>query len=228
MYSANPKPVWIEGSFVVGNNGTIPGPNTLPTTGISGNIVTSSTAIIGAGIAGVVKVATGQYQIKLNDNYNRLLDFQSFILSPTSGAGPVTDGSLTIGTAYQIVWPSTSTNWVTLGFPSNVTPVYGAPFVATSGASNGPLGSSGVTAPGNGTVIPIKTSGVYAVEVLPNPNLELGPVGTNQAVAGAIVNIQTLGSSNTPVSPTSGTVIRFNMTLRNSSLLLNNETLSNY
>lgn len=210
---------YVEGSFKVGASGAI----------------APSTGIVGSGVNTVTKTGTGQYQILLQDNFNRLLgaDFNTF--SPTSAAGVITDGSLVIGNPYQIVFASTSTNWYTLGLPTGLIPTAGMPFVATSGASNGPLGSSGVTAPGNGTVVRIGNSGIQAIETLPNPNTIMtssnqnGPLGVaNIASQGAYVMFQTLNGSGVPTSPTSGTVIRFNLFLRNSSLLGTNETPTNY
>jgi hypothetical protein len=228
LYSPNPQMIFIEGSFAVGG---------------SSGAVAPSTAVLGRGVQSVTKKGVGQYVIQFSDNYNRLLDFQAVVLSPTSGA-LVTDGSLALGKPYQIVWPSTSTNWQTLGLPAGLTATYGMPFVSTSGASNGPLGSSGVTAAGNGTVIPIVPSGIGSIEVLPNPNTSLYPNLTATSASGtqgAYVFIQTLGQATSgvsgvtanqvgtvPTAPTSGSVIRFNTIFRNSSLVLNNELPTNY
>lgn len=228
LYSPNPQMVFVEGSFTIaGSSGT----------------VAPSTAVLGRGVQSVSKVGLGQYKIQFTDNYNRLLSFQADPIGPTSGA-VVTDGSLALGKAYQIIWPSTSTNWQTLGLPTGVTATYGAPFVATSGASNGPSGSSGATAAGNGTVVPIVPSGVGSVEILGNPNTLLYPVlGPSSSVGtqGAYVYMQTLGAASSgmsgvtaaqlgpvPIAPTSGSVIRFNALFRNSNLVLNNETATNY
>jgi hypothetical protein len=210
---------YVEGSFTIGASGA----------------VAPSTAIVGSGVLGVTKTGTGQYQVQLQDNFNRLLGFDVNPFSPTSAAGPITDGSLVIGNPYQIVFASTSTNWYTLGLPKGVIPTAGMPFVATSGASNGPLGSSGVTAAGNGTVIRIGNSGIASCETLPNPNTILfsnnanGPLGSSSIPPqGGFIMFQTLNGSGVPTSPTSGTVLRFNAFLRNSSLLGTNETPGNF
>lgn len=206
--SLNPNLVFIEGSFQVGASGA----------------VAPSSGIVGAGNQVVTKVGTGSYRIQLQDPYNRIVGFNSIVIPPSSAAGATTDGSLTVGSPYQIIFPSTSTKWTDLGLPFGVTPTLGQPFVATSGASAGPLGSSGVTAAGNGTVAAITLSNVQDVQLLPNPNLEL-----QSSTAGSYFFIQTMGSSAyIPVQPTSGTVIRYNMWLRNSNLLLKGETSTNY
>lgn len=199
LYSANPMLTFIEGSFKVGASGN----------------VAPSTGVLGSGVSSVTKTGTGQYEIQLTDNYNRFLGLLPTLISPTSAAGLVTDGSLVVGLPYQIVFASTSTNWQTLGLQAGVTAAAGMPFVAASGASGG-----------NGTVVAIGQTGVNSVEVLPNPNTLLGPL-TTQA-QGATVNIQTLNGSGVAVNPTSGSVIRFGIFLRNSSLLGTNETSSNY
>ncbi len=220
LYSNNPMLTFIEGSFAVQGSGTV-----FPSTGAVG-----TSGVIGSGCQSVIKTGTGQYQIQLTDNFYRLLDFQALPISPTSGGAVVSDGSLVVGKPYQIMFASTSTNWQTLGLPKGITPAIGQPFVASSGASNGPSGSSGATAAGNGTVLAVGLSGVTQIELLPNPNLVLSssPPASYVSTQGAYINIQTLGTSNTLASPSSGTVIRFNLTLRNSSLLGSNETSTNY
>lgn len=208
LFSLNPKLIFIEGSFKIGASGA----------------VSPSTASLGAGTQGITKAATGQYRIQLQDPYNRLVGFESAIFPPTTADGFTTDGSLTVGQPYQVLFPSTSTKWTDLGLPLGLTPTQGQPFVATSGASAGPLGSSGVTAAGNGTVLPIISANVQDIQMLPNPNLEL-----QSTTAGSYFFIQTLGSSAyIPVQPTSGTVIRYNLFLRDSNLLGKGETSTNY
>lgn len=208
LFTPNPKLTFLEGSFRIGASGA----------------VAPTTASLGAGSQNVTKVGTGSYLLQLQDKYNRVLGVTSTIFPPTSAAGSTTDGSLTVGNAYQILFASTSTNWVTLGLPSGVTATQGQPFVASSGASNGPLGSSGVTAAGNGTVLALINPNISGVQVLPNPNLEL-----MSTTAGSYIFMQTMGTSAyIPTQPTSGTVIRYNVFLRDSNLLLKGETSTNY
>ncbi len=207
LYSLNTNPVFIEGSFTVAASGA----------------VSPSSGIVGGGTQAVTRVGTGSYRIQLQDDYNRVLGFNAMALPGSSGAGPVTDGSLSIGTAYQVVFASSSTKWTDLGLPAGVTVIPGMPFVATSGASAGPLGSSGVSAAGNGVVIPLRAPGVSAVQLLPNYNTQLV-----SSTAGAYLFMQTLNSSLVAADPTSGTVVRYNIMLRNSSVLGKGETSSNY
>lgn len=221
LYSFDPKLSYIEGSFSIAASGAVGVSN-----GVVGLLSTSGSSYVGRGIAGVVKQATGQYQINLTDKWSRFVGGNFDAISPTSAAGSIQDGSIPTGKPYMILFPSTSTNWYTLGLPTGFTPAYGMPFVASSGASNGPSGSSGATAAGNGTVIPIITSGVTSIEMIPNMNTMLQG---NSSSAATVLNIQTLGTSaNIPASPTSGTVIRFNLFFRDSSLVLNNELPTNY
>lgn len=197
----NPKLVLLEGSFTIGASGAV-----APSSACVGRGLASSSAIQNLG--------TGMYLMRFGDNYSRLIGFHTTVFSPVSGTSAVTsDGSLVVGKAYQVRFASTSTNWQTLGVPSGVTAQIGVPFIATSGASGG-----------NGTVVPITTSGIANMEVLPNPNLTLGPLPTQ----GAYIAFQTLNYSGTPTNPTSGSVIRFNALFRDSSLLGTNETPSNY
>lgn len=204
LYSSDPMLTLVEGSCSIGASG----------------VVKPSSACLGTGINGITKTGTGLYQIQFTDSFNRYIDFNVTMVSPTSAAGLVSDGSLVVGTPYQIAFASTSTNWVTLGVPASVVPAYGVPFVATSGASIGAV----VGTPG--TVVPITNSGIDHVEVLPNPNTVLYSIpGTT---AGGFLNFQTFNAAGALASPTSGTVMRFHVLLRKSSLLGSNETLSNY
>lgn len=215
LYSFNPNLVLIEGSFEIGTTGAVVGGGT--------------SGWLGRGVDQVVKNGTGQYQVGFSDTYNRFLGANIDLISPTSAAGLVTDGSFLIGSPYQIVFASTSTNWQTLGLPQGLVAAQGMPFVATSGASNGPLGSSGVTAAGNGTAVRITNTGIAAVEVLPNPNTELqGSATSGNSGSRSYLMFQTLNGSGVPTAPTSGSVIRFTAFFRNSSLVLNNELPGNY
>lgn len=210
LYSLLPNKdlVFLEGSFRIGATGA----------------VAPTTASVGAGSQNVTKVGTGSYVLQLQDNYSRFVGFDALVFPPTSAAGFTQDGSLTIGTAYQIIFASTSTNWYTLGLPLGLTPTAGQGFVATSGASNGPSGSSGVTAAGNGTVIPVLNTNITGFQVLANPNVSL-----RSSTAGSYITFQTMGTSAfIPTNPTSGTVIRYNIMMRNSNLLGKGETSTNY
>lgn len=203
LFSPEPMLTQIDGSFIVGATGAV-----------------ASTGAIGTGVKSVTRQGTGKYTIQLSDNYNRFIGANFSLLQATSAAGVVQDGSFVIGQSYKIVNPSTSTNWQVVGLPNGLTAVAGMPFTATSGASNG--ATSGAV--GTGTATALKPTGIASIEVLQNPNLTLSPsVGY-----GAYVQFVTLNTSNAPADPTSGATVRFDIMLRKSTLLLRNETATNY
>lgn len=213
----NFNPVYLEGSFQIGASGAVQ-----PGSVVGSGMPASSTL-------SVQKKGTGIYEIQLDDPYSRFLG-ASFTMLPQLSGQAVVDGAggttgIIIGKAYQIVTASTSTNWYTLGLPTNLNPTIGMPFVATSGASNVP--ASSVALVGSGTMAPIGVCSFDHIEVLPDVNLELAPTsgvimdngpGMIQSNNGSILWIQTIkSSSGAPVNPSSGTTIRFNLMLRNSS-----------
>lgn len=225
LYSTNSMLTYIEGSFAVGVNGTVAttaGLWNIPSP-IAQNAV--GTGVFASSTLSVVRVQTGVYRIRLADNYNRFLGMDVTMTPPASSAAAV-DGAgniITNARPYMIVNASTSTNWVTLGFSPRFTPVPGAVFVPTSGASNIPGSSSAL--PGSGTLAQIGNTGFDHIEVLGNSNTEM--VGTTGQ--GADVWFQTMkSSSGAPVNPTSGTVIRYQIMLRNSSVPGASESPTNY
>lgn len=234
LYSFNPMLTMIEGSFQIGTGG---------------NVIANS--VVGQGMAASSTLAVQQkgggiYQVTLQDDYYRLVSLNTTIMPPLASRA-VPDGSsavLVVGKAYQIIDPSTSTNWYTLGLPVGLTPTSGMPFVATSGASNTP-GSSAAQV-GSGTMALIGTPNINSVSVLPQINLELSPTsgitffptsagGGNMinytapvSAPGSYIWLQTYNSSSgQPVAPTSGTIIRYQLFLRNSSQLLAGEQPGN-
>ena len=225
--SLNFNPVYIEGSFKIGANGAV-----VEASPTGAGIPASSTLSI-------QQKSTGSYLLQLTDAYTHYLGSSFQIIAPTSGA-QFADGSASIipGKTYAIaassalpfVQPgvtlgSTGTNWVTLGLPSDVTPYVGSPFVATSAASQNP--GSSTQSVGTGWVSPIFTSGIDHVEMIPSVNLQLygssaivfdnGP-GQTATYYGSNLWFQTIKSSSAaPVNANTGTIIRYNLMLRNSS-----------
>ncbi len=203
LYSPEPMLTQIDGSFLIGASGAV-----------------ASTGAIGTGVQSVTRAGTGKYVIQFAENYNRFIGGNITLFQASSAAGSIQDGSLVVGNSYKITFASSSTNWQVLGLPSGLTAAIGMPFTATSGASNG--GTSG--AAGVGTVTALTGSGIASCELLPNPNLILGP----GAGYGAYVNLVTLNTSGAPANPTSGAAVRFDFQFRRSTNLLRNETATNY
>lgn len=151
--------------------------------------------------------AAGTYEIRLQDNYNSLLNVMSSVVSPLTGS-PVTAGSFSAGTAYRITTVGT-TNYNLIGLPAGVTAAVGMAFVAT-----------GVGA-GTGTATAIGNSGLTKIEVLDN-GAELAPAPSSNG--GGVIVIQCLGPTDAthpaliPTNPVSGSVLMVSIYLSNSSV----------
>lgn len=104
----------------------------------------------GYGIASITRMAAGQYRIRLQDNYMKLLMLNARMQSPVSGSA-IPAGSLSPGTVYQITSMGTTTQaqWVTAGVPVGITAAVGVTFkCAATSAGTGEakvLGSSGIS-----------------------------------------------------------------------------------
>lgn len=226
LYSHNGMLTLIEGAFRTGVNGVVVADSVVGT-----GFVSSSTLAVSRPGAG-----TGVYQVFLADRFQRLLAFSAFGIAPPSSAETLDGGGIVVGTVYRIIVASSGTNWGTLGLPTGITPSTGIDFVATSGASNMP--ASSVALVGNGRVARVGTCNFARVEVLNGYNMEMNPTtatindsggGFGNIPVGSVVNFQTVvGTSGAPSAPTSGTLIRFHMLLRKSSVLGQGETPSNY
>lgn len=191
LYSPNVMPVQLTGTITMG----------------SGTIASSS----GKMIKSITRLAAGQFQVILQDNYNALISFSGHVRSPVAGSA-VAGGAFSVGTVYQIVTlgSTTQAQFVAAGMPSQVTAAPGVIFkAATVGAGSGTvkaLGPSGIT-----TVEPF---GVPSTEIAPNPNV----------AAGSILFFQTLGATDASTTtlvaadPASGSIIAFSFILNNSSV----------
>lgn len=169
---------------------------------LEGNAVIGSTGAVGtvkgSGLKSVTRLGVGTYRLLPEDGYPRYLGGHVGFVSPTTGSN-VNDGSFVAGTSYVITAVGT-TNWHAVGVPAGVTPAVGVGFVAT-----------GVGGAGSGTVKAVGASGIYAVEIVGDPQLQV-----NQAGGGVI--IQCLNASGAPTDPASGSVLGFVMFLRNSTV----------
>lgn len=162
--------------------------------------------ITGAGVKSVTKLTTGIYQIKLQDNYYKLLGNFSSIVSPTTGSA-IADGSFVTGTPYSITSVGTTT-WGDL--PSGITAAVGATFIAT--------GAGGA---GTGTATAVGNSGITRIDLIDN-GTELAPSSLNNT--GSYITFQTLAATSSsvttliPASPANGSVLKLALYLSNSAL----------
>lgn len=158
------------------------------------------TIITALGITSVTHLATGIYQMQLQDNYNGSLNLQGSMEAPVTG-GTVTAGAFVTGTAYQILTVGT-TNFNAVGLPSGITAAIGGTFVATGAGS------------GTGTVKAIGSSGILGIE----------QVGTLQNVQpfqqpnGAIIMFQCRDAAGALADPASGSTLDLVLICNNSSI----------
>ncbi len=127
------------------------GSPTLVTSSASGSIPTSR------GIYSITRLATGIYQIRLQDNYSQMLDYKANF---TAGAGSTVNmGSLVTGTVYRILTIGTSTQaqWVAAGLPAGITAAVGQVFKAAGAGA------------GNGTTKELVCNAVNGIEMLTTP-----------------------------------------------------------
>lgn len=159
----------------------------------------ATSALVGAGVASLTRLAQGVYALKLEDNYYRFYGLDVTFEAPVTGSD-VTAGSFSSGTAYEITALG-NTDWAAIGLPSGVTAAVGVSFVATGAGS------------GTGTAKALGSSGIFVSELLGNPQLMLSP-----SVQGAYVYFKTLNASGAATDPASGSVMYFTVKLRNSGV----------
>lgn len=176
--------------------------------GASGAVTANTT--IGRYIQSVTRLYVGTYQIKLVGNYNRLVGASFVGIAGVTG-NAVAVGSLSANTTYAITTVG-NTAWTAIaGYPDQVTAAVGVTFVATG------VGT------GSGFAKAVGTVGWDHAELMGNPNQMIHPSDPN----GALINFQTVLAGSV-ADPTSGSALRFNLMLRNSSLLGTGETADNY
>lgn len=182
FFSLNHMPVWLEGSVTIGAAGAV-------------------SSYTGDGTKTVVKLATGVYQVNLQDPYYRFLAMSASSSGSTPGAA-VAGGAFVPTTLYQIVslGNTTQAQWEAAGLTAGVPAAVGVPFVATA------IGA------GTGTVKAIVTSGVAYAEVAPNVQQTVSQKTKPYFI------LQTFDIAGAAVSPASGSVLRYSVTLRNSSV----------
>jgi len=147
----------------------------------------------------------GVIQVRLQDNYSKLLGVSAMVQEPASGT-PLT--SVSLGVPYLITSVGTTTlaQWQAKGLPAGVTPAVGVMFIATAA---GALGGTGEVQTGLDVQAPeISLAGVA------NANLQNSDSAVN---GGAILTLITRAAGSVTALRT-GTVVRLNMYLSNSSV----------
>lgn len=176
------------------------------------NVAIGATGAVGTvkgpGIYGVTRLGTGIYQIKLQDNYNKFFKLDWNLEAPVTGSA-VNDGSFSVGTVYQITTVGT-TDWTAAGLPAGLTAAVGMVFKAAT------IGGAGT-----GAAKALGTSGIYAIEVLGNPQLMIAPNGA--ANIGGIITIKCLNASGAATDPADGSTLFLDFYLSNSSVVVQGE-----
>lgn len=162
-------------------------------------------------VESVTRKGVGAYEIKLQDNYNRLYEVRASFAAAQTGANLDPNVGV-VGKAYVITVVG-DTDWSTAGLPSGVTAAVGQSIILAA-----------LPAAGTGRVKAIVSVAIKSVEVIGDPNLSLAP--SNQ---GAIINIQCFGETSAadttpiPADPANGSVMYLSIMLSNSSVLINGE-----
>lgn len=170
---------------------------------LEGNVAIGAAGAVGTlyggGIASVTKLSTGTYKIALDESFNRYLGGSMQMIAPVTGAN-VNDGSFVVGTTYQITAVGT-TDWAAVGLPSGAVAAVGQSFVATA------IGGAGT-----GTAKAVGQSGILAMEIVGDPNVTVNQVGAPYMI------VQCLDAAGAVANPASGSVLSFEILLRNSSV----------
>jgi len=202
LHSHNKGLTLIEGEFEVDSSQT--------TAGAGYKIKLLSTK--GTGIDNIRNVATGVYRIDLSDNYFKLLGF-NYSTKNVLGT-QVAIASLSNGVPYVIKTLGTSAqaDWVLAGMPSDITAAVGVAFTAVTAAS----GSTG-----NGYAAPMITNGVVNVALYGNPDTTINSASPSSTKPYLYIHTMYAAATNitAPAAPVDGTVIRFQLLLRNSNMV---------
>ena len=175
---------------------------------------TASGVTISIVAAGSPNPAAGYILVQFQDNFNFYYFGTSGYVSPLTGSNISISGSsvLTIGQPYVIVSVGTSTtaNWNAVGLPVGVIPAVGETFFAS-------VTGSGT---GTGVVQAASTSGIFATEVIGDPNQTLGANYNGASIlggaAGSYMILQTLNASGAVTAPATGTVVGLSFFMSNS------------
>lgn len=203
LYSNITMPAKIDMTFQVtpaSINGL--GISSLKSNGYVQNVFMHTSATPGSN-AGVLNPnpANGYAMIQLKQNFNKYLGFLASVAAPVTGSALT---SVTAASVYVIgsVGTTTLAQWKATGLPAGLVPTIGQTFIATA---TGALG-------GTGTVFVPGVSGIGNVEMIGDPNTEVGngAIATN---AGALLFVQFLAPTSSsittpiPVAPATNSII---------------------
>ncbi len=198
LFSFHAMPVELDCKFDIGASGAV-------------------SNLKGPGIASVTRLSAGRYQIKLQDNYNKLYACIPQVKSPVSGSA-IDPQAASIGTVYEITLVG-NTDWATAGLPAGFTPAVG---MILKLAANPAVGTGRVKAVG--------ASGIASIEIMGSIGGMLSPLSNPQSsVQGGLITIQCLAATSSsdttliPADPADGSALAVMMLLSNSSVVLQGE-----
>lgn len=170
--------------------------------------------------AGSPNPAAGFIMVKLQDNYNSIVNSIWSLTSPNSGTNVgIGASALTVGELYVITVVGTSTlaDWQAVGLPKGLTPTVGQAFIAIATGAGSGTGEVQTAATAGSGLNHIETVGLVNTENAPWANPQ-GPL-----VPGAYIFGQCLAPTNSttttlvPTAPADGTIIQLKLFLENSS-----------
>lgn len=177
------------------------------------NVAIGATGAVGTlkgpGVASITRQSQGIYLIRLQDNYNKCFNVQASFEAPVTGSD-VPDGSFSVGTTYIITAVGT-TDWTAAGLPAGLTAAVGMSFKAAT------IGGAGT-----GTAKAVGSSGIFAVEMVGDPNLEIAPT-VPAGTVGGYLTVKCLNASGAATDPASGSKMHLMIYLSNSSVQVQGE-----
>ena len=166
-------------------------------------------AIKGTGISKILNIATGVYQITLTDKYFKFLNFHAVTASINTTQVAIASCSNGVPYVIKTLGTSAQADWVLAGMDSNVTAAVGVAFTAVTAASG---------ATGTGYAAPQITDNITKIQVYGVPDTTINP----QPAGTPYFYIQTLQASSDTLAaaaPTDGTIVYFDVLLRNSNMV---------
>lgn len=170
-------------------------------------------SVSGPGVAAVVHAGTGVYRIQLQDNYASFLHCSAMMIGQATTGSDLDPNAGVVGTLYEITVLGTTTNWVTAGIPSGITPALGQVFALAAAPSAG-----------NGKVKLSVRSAISTIQLAGNPNSGFMNKQPFQAGSGGYVTVCTLAPTSSsvttqiPTDPASGDVILVDILLNSSQV----------
>lgn len=212
LFSMHASPVMVDCNFKVAAADTAG----LGITNLKGPLVSAVYMHSSAATPSAINPAAGTIVVRLQDNFNTLLDMDFAVLTqPNSGSDVKIDNSaMTAGVAYTIttLGNATRAKFTAIGVPPGVTPAVGVSFIALTNGGAGNTLTTRVQATATAG------SGMCSIEIVGNPQLSIAPNPTANQGYGAQIILQCRDYAGAIVQPADDTVIDIKLILNNSSI----------